>query len=80
VKAGVQSALYCRCGNEKILRPRPLCHLHPLKQQDEGYFGGRMRNTSADCAKRFYNVMAIVRRMRSLGTPQAVNCRPSSLE
>jgi hypothetical protein len=31
VRAGVQSALYCRCGNEKILRPRPLCHLAAVR-------------------------------------------------
>jgi hypothetical protein len=39
--AGVQSALYCRCGNEKILRPS--ASVPPAtrsSKQDEEYFGG----------------------------------------
>jgi 5-methylcytosine-specific restriction endonuclease McrA len=39
VKAAVQRALYCRCGNEKIL-PRDSATCYTLKRQDEEYFGG----------------------------------------
>jgi hypothetical protein len=46
VKAGVQRALYCRCGNEKILALGLCATCYTLKRQ-------RMRNTSADCVKRF---------------------------
>jgi hypothetical protein len=40
VKAGVQRALYCRCGNEKILAPGLCATCYTLKRQDEEYFGG----------------------------------------
>jgi hypothetical protein len=38
VKTGVQSALYCRCGNEKILALGLCATCYTLKQQDEEYF------------------------------------------
>jgi hypothetical protein len=40
VKVGVQSALYCRCGNEKILALGLCATSYTLKRQDEEYFGG----------------------------------------
>jgi hypothetical protein len=40
VKAGVQRALYCRCGNEKILALGLCATCYTLKRQDEEYFGG----------------------------------------
>jgi 5-methylcytosine-specific restriction endonuclease McrA len=40
VKKGVQRAMYCRCGNGKVLA-RGLCPTcYTLKRWDEAYFGG----------------------------------------
>ena len=40
MKAGVQRALYCRCGNEKILALGLCATCYTLKRQDAEYFGG----------------------------------------
>ena len=40
MKAGVQRALYYRCGNEKILALGLCATCYTLKRQDEEYFGG----------------------------------------
>ncbi len=40
MKAAVQRAPYCRCGNEKILDLGLCATCYTLKQQDEEYFGG----------------------------------------
>jgi hypothetical protein len=40
VKAGVQRALYCRCGNEKILALGLCATCYTLKRQDKEYCGG----------------------------------------
>jgi hypothetical protein len=40
LKAGIQRALYCRCGNEKILALGLCATCYTLKRQDEEYFGG----------------------------------------
>lgn len=40
MKAGVQRALYCRCGNAKILAHGLCATCYSLKRQDEEYFGG----------------------------------------
>ncbi len=40
MKKGVQRAMYCRCGNGRVLA-RGLCPTcYTLKRQDEKYFGG----------------------------------------
>jgi 5-methylcytosine-specific restriction endonuclease McrA len=39
-KTGKQVALYCRCGNEKILALGLCSTCYTLKRQDEQYFGG----------------------------------------
>ncbi len=36
----VQRAMYCRCGNEKILAHGLCATCYTLKRQDEEYFGG----------------------------------------
>ncbi|WP_232298967.1 HNH endonuclease [Granulicella tundricola] len=40
MKKGIQRALYCRCGNEKILALGLCATCYTLKRQDEEYFGG----------------------------------------
>jgi hypothetical protein len=40
MKAGVQGALHCRCGREKILALGLCATCYTLKRQDEEYFGG----------------------------------------
>jgi hypothetical protein len=40
VKKAIQRALYCRCGNEKILAHGLCGTCYTLKRQDEAYFGG----------------------------------------
>ena len=40
MKAGVQRAFYCRCGNEKILALGLCATCYTLKRQDEEDFGG----------------------------------------
>jgi hypothetical protein len=40
VKKGAQLAMYCRCGNEKILAHGLCATCYTLKRQDEEYFGG----------------------------------------
>ena len=35
-----ECALYCRCGNEKIIALGLCATCYTLKQQDEEYFGG----------------------------------------
>jgi hypothetical protein len=40
VKEGIQRAMYCRCGNEKILALGLCSTCYTLKRQDEEYFGG----------------------------------------
>jgi hypothetical protein len=40
MKAGVQRALHCRCGREKILALGLCATCYSLKRQDEEYFGG----------------------------------------
>ena len=40
MKAGVQRALHCRCGREKILALGLCATCYTLKRQDEEYFGG----------------------------------------
>ena len=37
---GIQRAMYCRCGNEKILAHGLCSTCYTLKRQDEEYFGG----------------------------------------
>src|ERR1700692_4357511 len=39
-KTGVQSALHCRCGRERILALGLCSTCYTLKRQDEEYFGG----------------------------------------
>ena len=51
-----QGALYCRCGNEKLLANGMCATCYPLKRQDDEYFGGFARGclsgtaTAAGCA------------------------------
>ncbi len=40
MKKGLQRALYCRCGNERILAHGLCPTCYTLKRQDEAYFGG----------------------------------------
>jgi hypothetical protein len=40
LKTGVQRALHCRCGREKILALGLCATCYTLKRQDDGYFGG----------------------------------------
>ena len=40
MKKAIQRALYCRCGNEKILAHGLCGTYYTLKRQDEAYFGG----------------------------------------
>lgn len=40
MKKGTQLAMYCRCGNEKILALGLCSTCYTLKRQDEEYFGG----------------------------------------
>ncbi len=40
MRKGMQRALYCRCGNEKILALGLCATCYTLKRQDEEYFGG----------------------------------------
>ncbi len=40
MKTGLQRAMYCRCGNEKILAHGLCPTCYTLKRQDEAYFGG----------------------------------------
>lgn len=40
MKKGVQRALHCRCGREKILAQGMCSTCYTLKRQDEAYFGG----------------------------------------
>ena len=40
MKKGVQTALHCRCGNEKILAHGLCATCYTLKRQDDEYFGG----------------------------------------
>ena len=40
IKTGVQRALYCRCGREKILALGLCATCYTLKRQDDEYFGG----------------------------------------
>jgi len=47
VKAGVQRAFYCRCGNEKILALGLCATCYTLKRQDEEYFGGHREEVLA---------------------------------
>jgi hypothetical protein len=47
VKAGVQRALYCRCGNEKILVLGLCATSYTLKRQNEECFGGRREEVLA---------------------------------
>ena len=37
---GLQRAMYCRCGNEKILAHGLCSTCYTLKRQDDEYFGG----------------------------------------
>jgi hypothetical protein len=39
-KTGVQRALHCRCGREKILALGLCATCYTLKRQDDEYFGG----------------------------------------
>jgi 5-methylcytosine-specific restriction endonuclease McrA len=40
MKKGIQRALHCRCGREKILAQGMCSTCYTLKRQDEAYFGG----------------------------------------
>jgi hypothetical protein len=40
MKKGIQRALQCRCGREKILAQGMCSTCYTLKRQDEAYFGG----------------------------------------
>ena len=40
IKTGVQRALHCRCGREKILALGLCATCYTLKRQDDEYFGG----------------------------------------
>lgn len=40
MRKAIQRALYCRCGNEKILALGLCATCYTLKRQDEDYFGG----------------------------------------
>ena len=40
MRKGIQRALCCRCGNEKILALGLCATCYTLKRQDEEYFGG----------------------------------------
>jgi hypothetical protein len=40
VKKGVQRAMYCRCGRERILAHGMCATCYTLRRQDEEYFGG----------------------------------------
>jgi hypothetical protein len=40
VRKGAQLAMYCQCGNEKILALGLCSTCYTLKRQDEEYFGG----------------------------------------
>ncbi len=40
MRKAIQRALYCRCGNEKILALGLCATCYTLKRQDEEYFGG----------------------------------------
>jgi hypothetical protein len=40
MKKGIQLALYCGCGNEKILAHGLCATCYTLKRQDEAYYGG----------------------------------------
>jgi hypothetical protein len=40
MKKGIQLAMYCGCGNEKILAHGLCATCYTLKRQDEEYFGG----------------------------------------
>jgi hypothetical protein len=71
VKRGVQKALYCRCWNEKILALGLCATCYTLKRQDEEYFGG-LREAVLERDGYCYRVYG------ALGTPQEVDCRPSS--
>ena len=40
MKPGLQRALYCRCGRDKIIANGHCATCYTLKRQDEAYFGG----------------------------------------
>jgi 5-methylcytosine-specific restriction endonuclease McrA len=40
LKTGIQTAICCPCGNEKILAPGLCATCYTLKRQDAEYFGG----------------------------------------
>jgi hypothetical protein len=70
IKTGVQRALHCRCGREKILALGLCATCYTLKRQDDEYFGG-LREPSSGAGP------SLLPSLRSVRTAQALYCCPS---